>query len=109
MRLCRLCKVKPVSAARAKWSDYRCDPCRNRAPSSLAAKARYDDTPRGQAKAHARNQRTNARRIWVGRQYHSAATSAEQAQIVNAHIKERVLAFKQGQQDGKKAQGTEAG
>jgi hypothetical protein len=105
VRLCRLCKVKPVSAARAKWSDFRCNPCRNASPATLAAKARYVETPRGKAISDARNQRTNARRIWIGGRYHSAAKSAELAHTINAHIKERLNEPFSRLKAGKKAEG----
>jgi hypothetical protein len=105
LRLCRLCKVKPVSEARAKWSDFRCNPCRNASPATLAAKARYVETPRGKAISDARNQRTNARRIWIGGRYHSAAATAELAQKINAHIKDRLNEPFARQSAGKKTQG----
>jgi hypothetical protein len=105
MRLCRLCKVKPVSAARAKWSDFRCNPCRNASPAALAAKARHQGSPRQRATSLVRNKRTNARRIFIGKRYHSAAKSAELARAINAHIKDRLNESFSRQSAGKKAQG----
>jgi adenine-specific DNA glycosylase len=45
------------------------------------------------------NERSNHRRIWIGRGYHSRATSLELAAVVNAHTKERLRAFTSAQRD----------
>jgi hypothetical protein len=95
VRLCRLCQTRPVTAARLKWHDYRCHPCRKLTPAYHAANARYERTERRTRLERARNKR----RIWIGQRYHSFAASPELAQRINAHLKGRLNAFK-GQQAG---------
>lgn len=50
------------------------------------------------ADRRATNRANNARRILIAQRYHSFASSAAEAQAINAHIKGRLHAFKQGQQ-----------
>jgi hypothetical protein len=45
----------------------------------------WRQTPNGKAA----NARHNARRLWVGREYHSCAASADQATAINRHIQEK--------------------
>lgn len=98
VRLCRLCHERPVSPARMRAWDYRCNRCRNRTPASKAATYRHNRTE----KRKARKQQLGRRRIFVGRQYHSYAATQEQAERINAHVKDRLNAFKR-QQDREKA------
>jgi hypothetical protein len=95
VRLCRLCNERPVCASRLKAWDYRCSRCRNATPAHRTASKRY----RGSARGRAVNERSNHRRIWIGRGYHSRATSLELAAVVNAHTKERLRAFTSAQRD----------
>lgn len=70
----------------------------------LEYQKRYEQTAKGKA-AHQRYgrtaagkrvaQRTRAKRIQIGTYYVGMAQSADQAQQINAHIKERLSAFKQ--------------
>lgn len=88
-RLCRLCGERPVSPARLKAYDYRCNRCRHRSPSERATTARYNRT----SFRRAATARWNAKRIFIGAQYHSAAPTADIARVINAHIKESVCRF----------------
>lgn len=71
--------------SRIKQYDYRCARCIHRTPNGLARMARYVAGEKRRAVV----QRANARRLWVGGDYHSTAQSADEAQRINAHIKER--------------------
>lgn len=104
-RLCRLCGERHVCPSRMRAHDYRCSYCRYRNPSQRAAVARYDRSPRGRAN----KARSDVKRIWIGRQYHSRAKTAETARMINAHIRERRLAFIKGQQDRKETEGPATG
>jgi hypothetical protein len=104
VRKCRLCNDRPVCPSRLKHQDYRCSRCRNGSASHRAANLRWRRTADG--RVHVAT--VNARRIFVGRTYHSTAVTAELAAVVNAHIKERVSAF-QGQQNRKETEVTAAG
>jgi hypothetical protein len=46
----------------------------------------------------------NRNRIFVGEAYYGRAATDEQARQINAHIKERVSAFKQGQSNREEAE-----
>jgi hypothetical protein len=104
-RLCRLCNERHVSPSRLREQDYRCTRCRNNTPAGRQAKARYNRKP----ERVAASRRRGRLRIFIGKKYHSTVKSAEEAERINAHIKERLSAFKQGQQNRKKAQGAAAG
>jgi len=52
-------------------------------------RARYRLSAKGQAGDVQRRQR----RIWIGREYHSSATTAADAQRINAQIKKRMSEF----------------
>lgn len=88
-RQCRLCNQRPVSPSRLRDHDYRCSRCRNSSPAALAARYRYNRTPQRIAASRVRN----PQRIFIGRRYHSIVPSTEQAERINAHIKERMIAF----------------
>lgn len=45
----------------------------------------------------ASRERKNKRRIFVGERYHSSVSTAADAQRINAHIKERRIAFSRQQ------------
>jgi hypothetical protein len=109
VRLCRLCAARPVPACRIAHRDYRCNPCRSQYASHKAHAKRYYASPRGRELHRRRSKTYNPKRIFIGQTYHSTAASVEQAQRINAHIKERVLGFKQGQQGGKETQSPAAG
>lgn len=85
-RLCRLCRERPVPASRLKWRDYRCTWCRHHTP----AYQNYERTPERIAANRVKAAMRASRRIHVGSQYHSMAKTAEQASLINAHIKERL-------------------
>ena len=88
-RLCRLCGERAVSPARINARDYRCCRCRRRTHAEREVQRRYRRGARGQA--------INARRIFVGYQYHSRAASSEAARMINTHIKEQRRAFVRSQ------------
>lgn len=104
-RLCRLCGKRPVPPSRLARQDYRCSRCRAQTPAYQAYKRRRDATPRNRARAAERAKK----RIYVGTKYHSMAATAEDARRINAHVKDRVNAFKQGLANGKEAEGAAAG
>jgi hypothetical protein len=90
VRLCRLCHERPVSVSRIAQQDYRCSRCRNSTPAGRQAKARYNRKPERMAVSRRRGRL----RIFVGKTYHSIVRSAEEAERINARIKERLSAFK---------------
>lgn len=103
MRLCRICGERPVPESRIRQRDYRCYPCFGR--QNHAVRRAWRQSPNGRALS----QRTNARRIMVGREYHSSVGDAETAARINAHIKGRIHAFVEGQQDREKTEGAPKG
>jgi hypothetical protein len=90
VRLCRLCGERAANAARVKHWDYRCNPCRKQSPAHKAWRQRNGRTPKERARAAERAKK----RIMVGSHYHSMAKTAEQAQRINAHVKERMCHFR---------------
>jgi hypothetical protein len=90
VRLCRLCNERPVSVSRIAQQDYRCSRCRNNTPAGKQSKARYNRKPERVAVSRRRGRL----RIFIGKKYHSIVGSAEEAERINAHIKERLIAFK---------------
>lgn len=93
--MCRLCGERSVPPAREKARDYRCSWCRRQTPAQQAVFARYNKSEKGRA-VYRRN---NAKRIFVGRQYHSYAPTAALARVINTHIKERRSAFIKAQNE----------
>jgi hypothetical protein len=53
-------------------------------------------------------QRATARRIYIGRAYHSTARTADEARRINDHIKERKREFVTGLKSREKAEGAQA-
>lgn len=94
VRLCRLCAVRPVPACRLAHRDYRCNPCRCQYASQKAHAKRFNASSRGRELQRRRSNARNPKRIFIGRTYHSAAASVEQAQRINEHIKERLCHFR---------------
>lgn len=97
---CRVCHERPATPSRIKNSDYRCTRCIHRSPAGQARRRRYD----AGAARKAINKRHNARRINVGKTYHSTARTAAEARRINAHIKERRREFVTRQQNREKAE-----
>lgn len=87
--LCKWCDERPVPPSCIRRSEYACSRCRHRRPAGVAARARYNAGPRRKAVSA----RSNARRIFAGQVYHSMARNAEDAQRINAVIKERRREF----------------
>ena len=104
VRLCRLCEERHVPPGRVRARDYRCTRCIQRSVAATAARARYNAGEKRRAVA----QRANARRIYIGRTYHSTARTADEARRINAHIKERCRALVARLADRKEAQGAPA-
>ena len=88
-RLCRLCHERPVAPSRLRGRDYRCTRCIQRSATVTAARARYN----AGEKRRAVIRRSNRRRIFVGRAYHSTARTADEALRINDHIRQRVADF----------------
>ena len=101
--LCKHCG-RPATPSRARNRDYRCKRCINASPAGQARLARYN----GSSARKAVNKRHNARRIFLGRVYHSTVGGIAEARRINAHIKERRLEFVERQQDREKAEGATA-
>lgn len=95
--LCRKCSEREVPPGRIRHRKYVCSRCENAAPERQrrirAHRTKYNHSAKGQAA----NAERWHRRIWVGSDYHSIAASAEQAAAIQAHIRERMHVFKQGQ------------
>ena len=81
----------------------------NASPKGKAVRARYLASAKRRATEAKANARKNARRLFVGKQYAGIVETPTKADAINAHIKERVLAFKQGQQDREETQGAATG
>ncbi len=90
--------------SRARYGDYRCARCIHRSPGGQARLARYNQG----AARKAINKQHNDRRILIGREYHSMAHSAAEAQRINAHIKERTRELVTRLKNRKEAQGASA-
>lgn len=88
--LCKWCDERPVPPSCIRRREYACSRCRHQRPAGVAARARYNAGPLRKAVSA----RSNARRIFTGQGYHSTARSAEEAQRINAVIKERVSQFR---------------
>ena len=100
---CKHCG-RPATPSRAKNRDRRCKRCINQSPAGIARLARYNAS----AARKAVNRRHNARRIHVGGVYHSVARTADEAQRINAHIKERRREFISRFENREKAEGAAA-
>jgi hypothetical protein len=61
----------------------------HQSPNGRARAARYN----AGAARKAVNQRNNRRRIMIGKEYHSAARTADEAQRINGYIKEQRRGF----------------
>jgi hypothetical protein len=109
VRLCRVCKERPSTPGRARHGQYLCSRCNNARPTGFASRQRYLASKKCRETRQRYHLNANQRRIFIGQRYHSTVASVDIAQRINAHIKERVLGFKQGQQDREKTQGTASG
>lgn len=104
VRLCRTCRQQPVLPRLAKRRDYRCQRCCS--AGNLGAWARYRKTDKARA-THARYRATpkgiankiwnQRRRITIASAYHSTAKTPEQAEAINAYIRQRRKAYKEAQ------------
>lgn len=84
--LCRHCEERPCVPSRAASGRYVCARCMHRTPAAKARVARYQQS----AKRRAVMQRDNAKRIYVGAEYHSRVATVEHARAINRHVRERV-------------------
>lgn len=84
--LCWQCGARPCIPSRLKTGHHICARCRNASPKARARIARYQQS----AKRRAVMQRDNAKRIYVGAEYHSRVATVEQARAINAHVRLRV-------------------
>lgn len=84
--ICRLCQERQATPSRVRVRDYRCTRCIHATPGGRARDARYTSGEKRRAIVR----RSNQRRLHVGRAYYSTARSADEAQRINAHIKERI-------------------
>lgn len=118
MKPCRVCGGD-VPLCNVRWRIYYCRPCNAirlapaRAKYAASAKnrarnVRFNQSPRGRArnrrylqseKHRACSRKSNAKRLKIGRQWAGYAQTVEQAQAINAHIRDRVRAFRQAQQE----------
>lgn len=92
---CRLCG-RPATPSRVRHRDRRCKRCINSTPEAKARLARYNASESRKAV----NKRANARRIYLGRVYHSTAGDVDEARRINAHIRQRLSAFVDSQKAG---------
>ena len=117
-RACKQCG-RPISLQRVRQGHGRlCLRCYNAAPTSIARRTRYQERQRQTAAWRAREAawkqawRQTAkgqREIRAYSRHWGTAQTPEQARAIEAHIRRRVCAFKQGQQDREKAESTAAG
>lgn len=84
--LCWQCGKRPCIPSRLKTGHHICARCRNASPKARARIARYQQS----AKRRAVMRRDNAKRIYVGAEYHSRVASVDDARAINARIRERV-------------------
>lgn len=84
--LCWQCGERPCIPSRLKTGHHICARCRNKTPAARARIARYQQS----AKRRAVMQRDNAKRIYVGAEYHSRVATVEHARAINRHVRERV-------------------
>ena len=57
----------------------------------------YQSTEKGRAAKRRAISRHNTRRVYIGNRYLFSSSTASEARAVNAHIRERLLAFKSAQ------------
>lgn len=81
-----------MSPRRVAQGRKQCSHCRNNTPAAKARRKRYERSDARKAV----QQRSNRKRVWVGREYHSFVSTAALAQAINAHVRQRVRAFRQG-------------
>lgn len=84
--LCWQCGERPCIPSRLKTGHHICARCRNSSPAAQARIARYFQS----AKRKAVMKRDNAKRLFVGAEYHSRVATVEQARAINRHVRERV-------------------
>jgi hypothetical protein len=70
----------------------------NRSEKGRARVARYEASEKAKARHARNNAKTNPRRVYAGRRMCGVADTADTAAVINAHVKERRLGFKQRQQ-----------
>jgi CRISPR/Cas system-associated endonuclease Cas1 len=80
--LCKECLTRRVPLSYLAQYRYFCTACYGRTPGQL----RYRQ---GEGRK-ADNRRSNPRRIYIGKQFHSQAATAEQAQRIRAHVNQRL-------------------
>lgn len=85
---CRAAQQRYELTAKGRAAKLRYE----RSAKGKAVKRRYGATPKG-ARA---NQRRNAKKIRIGQRYVGYVRDEGLAQQINAHVKERLSAFKQG-------------
>lgn len=76
----------------SKWSAERrraYNYARNHSAAGLKRRQKYDASEKGRA--------TAARRLWLGHEYAGQASSPAQAQVIQAHIRQRRRQFSEGQ------------
>jgi hypothetical protein len=100
--LCKTCGERPVSPSAVASQSYRCSRCRHATPAARARDRRYNAT----AKRKAVMKRDNAKRIFIGREYHSRSDHAQQ---INAHIRSRLHGLVERQQNREKAESPTTG
>lgn len=88
---CKRCTCRAAQARYQRTEKGKATKARYRkTPLCRAAKERYLSTPRAQQVAAA----LNARRVYIGQQYHGRAQTVEQASAIQQHVKERIREFK---------------
>lgn len=87
--LCRRCGGRPCMPSRLAVGHHVCARCRRSTPAAKARNARYFQSEKRKAVM----KRDNAKRLYIGSEYHSRVASVEQARAINAHIKERVKQY----------------
>lgn len=87
--LCRQCGERPAMPSCVARRRYRCAKCRHSTPAAKARNARYFQTD----KRRAVMARDNAKRLFVGRDYHSRVATVEHARAINTHVRQRVRQY----------------
>ena len=115
----RVCACgRPVTAAMAAHRTFACTRCYNARPVSIARRKRYQRRRRQEAawRAHEalmkrawRQTPKGQREIYAAGRHWGTAQTPAQARAIEAYIRRRVCAFKQGQQDREKTESTAAG
>lgn len=102
--LCWQCGERPCIPSRLKTGHHICARCRNKTPAAQARIARYQQS----AKRKAVMRRDNAKRIYVGAEYHSRVATVEHARAINRHVSSRMAAFRSYQRDEARGVGPDA-